>query len=319
VLVSHAGTNELSVLDAEAMRGDLVHVYVSPLALAIPDDPRLGSDRWRRVKLPGTGPRGLAAVGSQVVAAQYFSDSLAVVDLTADKESPPAVVALGPEPQLTRQRRGEILFHDANICYQQWQSCASCHPDGRTDVLNWDLLNDGIGNFKNTKSLLLAHKTPPAMAEAVRQTAEDAVRAGLSHILFVERPWEDAAAIDAYLRALQPVPSPHRVDGRLTAAAERGKLLFESNRVGCHKCHPAPLYTDLKMHDVKSRSQYELVDRFDTPTLVEVWRTAPYLHDGRYLTVKELLVDGQHGSTRGRVEDLTEQEIDDLVEFVLSL
>jgi mono/diheme cytochrome c family protein len=319
LVVSHAGTNELSVLKAAAVLGTLVHIYVTPLARAIPDDPRLGTDLWRRIELPGKGPRGLAAVGSRVYAAQYFSDSLAVIDLEAGPDASPGTIALGPPPQLTPQRRGELLFHDATICYQQWQSCASCHPDGRTDVLNWDLLNDGIGNFKNTKSLLLAHRTPPSMAEGVRGTAEDAVRAGLSNILFVQRPEQDAQAIDEYLKSLQPLPSPHLQDGRLSPAAERGKQLFDSNRVGCFKCHPAPLYTDMKSHDVGSRSRYELVDRFDTPTLIEVWRTAPYLHDGRYLTIKELLVEGQHGSQRGHVEDLTDPEVDDLVEFVLSL
>ena len=30
---------------------------------------------------------------------------------------------------------------------------------------------------------------------------------------------------------------------------------------------------------------------FDTPTLIEVWRTAPYLHDGRYLTIEELIAE----------------------------
>ena len=72
---------------------------------------------------------------------------------------------------------------------------------------------------------------------------------------------------------------------------------FHSERIACHKCHPAPLYTDLKRHGVGTRSPYETEDRFDTPTLVEVWRTAPYLHDGRHTTIKELLVEGQHGNT----------------------
>ncbi len=60
-------------------------------------------------------------------------------------------------------------------------------------------------------------------------------------------------------------------------------------------------------------------DRFDTPRLVEVWRTAPYLHDGHWLTVKELLTVGKHGLSREQLEKLSERDIDDLVEFVLSL
>ena len=57
----------------------------------------------------------------------------------------------------------------------------------------------------------------------------------------------------------------------------------------------------------------------DTPMLIEAWRTAPYLHDGRAATVKEVLTkyntDDKHGST----SDLSDQQIDDLANFVLSL
>ena len=125
--------------------------------------------------------------------------------------------------------------------------------------------------------------------------------------------------MDAYLKSLRPVPSPRLVDGRLSPAAERGRELFHSERVGCSRCHPAPRYTDLRAHNVGSRSPSEYSERFDTPTLVEVWRTAPYLHDGRYATIQELLVEGKHGLRRGREGRLSNQEMDDLIEFVLSL
>jgi cytochrome c peroxidase len=134
-----------------------------------------------------------------------------------------------------------MLFHDGRVCLQGWQSCASCHPEGRADGLNWDLLNDGEGNPKNTKSILLSHQTPPAMALGVHPTAEAAVRSGIKHILMSERPEAEAAAIDAWLRSLKPLPSPFLVNGRLSPAAERGRRLFESDHVGCAKCHADPL------------------------------------------------------------------------------
>ncbi len=147
-------------------------------------------------------------------------------------------------------------------------------------------------------------------------SAEEAVRAGISHILFAKRPETDAAAIDAYLKSLRPTPSPHLVDGRLSPAAEKGRVLFEGKRVGCARCHPAPLYTDLKSHNVNTRASYDSTDRFDTSTLVEVWRTAPYLHDGRYATLRELFKDGKHGLANA---DLTPSEVEELIEFVQSL
>ena len=187
-----------------------------------------------------------------------------------------------------------MIFHDAQLSFQQWQSCASCHPDARADGLNWDLLNDGLGNPKNTRSMLLVHQGGPAMSLGVRASAESAVRAGFARSLFAVRPEEDAAAVDAYLKSLEPVPSPHLVDGRLSPAAERGKKIFFDPKVGWRRCHPEPIYTDKKLHDVGSRSKYDSpTDKFTTPRLVEVWRTAPYMHDGQYLTIKDVLVRGQ--------------------------
>ncbi|NLX55402.1 MAG: hypothetical protein GXY58_09845 [Planctomycetaceae bacterium] len=49
--------------------------------------------------------------------------------------------------------------------------------------------------------------------------------------------------------------------------------------------------------------------------LLEVWRTAPYLHDGRYTTVEQLFTEGQHGGA----DQLGAEELADLVQFVRSL
>lgn len=350
VCVTHAGTHELSVIDiggvmaklakipAEAKPGEPGKPYddrgsfSSPTLADVPNDLAFLVDLRRRIKLQRmditgmvpegpmvNGPRGLAVVGSKVYVALHFSDNLAAVDLEPKPQKLVTLIPLGPEPKLTVQRRGEVFFHDADLCFQHWQSCASCHPDARIDGLNWDLMNDGLGNPKNNRSMLLVHKTPPSMSEGVRATAEEAVRSGIKHIQFAVRPDEDAVAIDEYLKSLTPVPSPHLVNGQLSESAKRGKALFFSEGVGCATCHPEPLYTDLQMYDVESKGSYDRRPDFDTPTLVEVWRTAPYLHDGRYATIKQLIKEGKHGRKFGAVERLTDQQIADLVEFVLSL
>lgn len=54
---------------------------------------------------------------------------------------------------------------------------------------------------------------------------------------------------------------------------------------------------------------------WDTPTLLEGWRTAPYLHDGRCATMRDVFTQEQHGD----VDGLSEEQIKDLVEFLLSL
>lgn len=230
------------------------------------------------------------------------------------------VARLGPAPVLSEIRLGSLLFHDARICFEHWASCVSCHPDGRADGLNWDLLNDGIGNPKNTKSMLLSHETPPAMVSGIRKDAETAVRSGLSSILFADRPESDAKAIDEYLKSLQPVPSPYLIDGKLSESAKRGEKLFHSSRTGCAECHSPPLFTDLQLHDVGTMSHKDSRRKFDTPTLIEVWRTAPYMHDGRYKTIDETIFEGKkHVNTDGKLDRLTPQEKKDLVQYVLSL
>ena len=40
---------------------------------------------------------------------------------------------------------GEAAFNDASLCYQGWQSCASCHIDGKNDGLKWDFAGSGGG------------------------------------------------------------------------------------------------------------------------------------------------------------------------------
>jgi len=356
ICVTLHGTHELCVIDAEAMLEKLLGMpatveeakqlgryddrgtYSSITVEDVPNDLAFLVDIKRRVRLHGRspweipseddpvikGPRGVAVVGAKAYVAVYFSDLVSVVDLEKTAGKLVSEVPLGPPPKMTVQRRGEMFFHDADLCFQHWQSCSSCHPDARVDGLNWDLMNDDMGNPKNARSMLLAHRTPPAMSLAVRPDAEFAVRSGITHIQFAVRPEGDAVAIDEYLKALAPMPSPFLVDGKLSRSAERGKELFFSERVSCHKCHPEPLYTDLKMHDVGSRGRYdhrngEPTPAFDTPTLVECWRTAPYMHDGRYTSMKAVFTEGKHGKLAGDVEGLSDEEVNDLVEFVMSL
>lgn len=323
ICVAHAGTHEISVIDRAALHDKLARVAagetvssVSSKPDDVPNDLSFLVSMRRRIKLDGNGPRGIAMIGNTVYAAEYFSDSIGVLDVAAEIARPQEW-PLGEVKTPCAVRQGEIFFNDADLCFQQWQSCTSCHPDSRTDGLNWDLLNDGIGNPKNTKSMLLAHQTPPAMGLAVRDSAEVAVRAGIKHIQFAVRPDEDAVAIDEYLKSLAPVPSPELVNGALSDKAKAGEKIFES--AGCAECHPAPLYTNLKTYDFGMGTYQDEGKAFDTPTLIEVWRTAPYLHDGRAATLRDVVTtcnpDNNHGDTAG----LSEEEVDALVAYVRSL
>ena len=324
ICVTHAGTHELSVIDAAALHEKLAKVAagqkVSSVSLKqedVPNDLSFLVGLRRRIRLKGNGPRGLAIVGKMVYVARYFSDDLAVVDL--EEKSPSRrvrAIALGPKKPMSRARKGEMLFHDAIMCFQHWQSCSSCHPDGRNDGLNWDLLNDGMGNPKNTKSMLLSHATPPVMITGIRPKAEVGVRAGIKFILFAVRPEEEAVAIDEYLKAMKPMPSPYLVNGTLNEAAGRGRKAFA--KAGCASCHPAPLFTDMQKYDIGTGIEMEKDRAFDTPTLVEAWRTGPYLYDGRAVTIADVLKKHNKDDNHGKTSTLNTGELEDLAAFVLS-
>ncbi len=327
ICVTHSGTHEVSVIDRAALhekldkaaKGETSSESLNALSYPsdVPNDLAFLVGLRRRIRLEGNGPRGLTIVGTKVYATEYFSDGLAVVHISPDERADVKSVALGPKKDATVVRKGQTLFHDASMCFQQWQSCSSCHPsEGRPDALNWDLLNDGMGNPRNTKSLLLSHKTPPAMVTGIRDSAETAVRSGIKFIQFVVRPEEDAVAVDEYLKSLEPVPSPCLVEGQLSESAKRGEEIFE--KAGCSACHSAPLYTDMKKYDVGTGRGRDEGIEFDTPTLVEVWRTWPYLYDGRAVTVKEVLTKYNPDDRHGMTSTLSEQQIDDLAEFVMS-
>lgn len=332
--VTHAGTHELSVIDFPALLAKLDRfndpeaarkidaLSASRTAAEVPNDLSFLVGVRTRLRWPAAdrGPRALAITGSLVWVGNYFSDSLTLVDLAAARPAP-VPIALGPVRPLSLARQGELYFNDASLCFQGWQSCSSCHSsDARVDSLNWDNLNDGIGNPKNSKSLLLGPQTPPAMWLGVRSNSYVSVRTGIRNSLFTVQPPEVALAIDAYMDSLKPIPSPLLVSGKLSPAAERGKALFASDEVGCAPCHRGEIYTDLKFHDVGTVGKYDQsTNRFDTPTLIEVWRTAPYLHDGRAASMRDVLTTCNPGDQHGTTSHLTPAQIDDLVSFVLSL
>jgi YVTN family beta-propeller protein len=337
LLVAHAGTREVSVIDREAFHARLEKAAkgekvteVTKSASDVPNDLSFLVTIRHRVRLSGDGPRGIAVVGDAVYTALYFADELAVFKL-GDAVAKPADIALGATVDLgkDRVRRGEMLWNDGAMCFQQWQSCASCHPDARIDGLNWDLVNDGIGNPKQSKSLVYCHLTPPTMVTGIRPDMQACNRKGLTHIQFVVRPEEDALCIDEYVKSLKPVPSPYLVKGtfsRLTLsdAARKGEKIFK--KAGCAECHPSAksgpdgerLFTNLKKYNLELGVGNEEGREFDTPTLVETWRTAPYLYDGRALTMEELLTTCNPKDTHGSTKNLKPEEIKALAEYILS-
>ena len=316
LIVSASGVHELVHIDRIALheRLDKVRVgeKVNPSTKEwkdIPNDAGFLYGISDYIPTEGKGPRSVIYFDDAVYTANYFTGEIVKIDLnTKDK----TIIPSDRNPVVsTVEGKGYMYFYDASIGFQGWQSCASCHPnDARVDGLNWDLLNDGLGNPKNTKSLVLSHVTPPSMITGIRKSAELAVKSGLKHILFAETDTEITDAIDVYLNSLRPVQSPYLVDGELSESAKRGKADYDRY---CLSCHSGSNYTDQKQYVVDWATGSVEGIPLDVPTLREIWRTGPYLYDGRSATLREML------DIHGPGVKLSESESNDLAEYVLSL
>ena len=274
-----------------------------------------------RVRMEGKGNRAIVTHKEFVYIPMYFSDTVNVIEIWDDGPGGAVAYPLSKHASPIHDivRLGEIAFNDGTICYQQWQSCASCHPDVRSDGTNWDLLNDGIGNPKQSRSLLYTHKTSPVMITGVRAAAEVAVRAGFKHIQFRAAPESTAHAVDEYLKSLEPIQSPYRnLDGSLTESAKRGKELFEGE-ANCIACHNGPYFGDKEKYVLGKGTDHEKNRAFATPILIEVWRTAPYMYDGRCVSIMDVLTKDNKDDKHGKTSQLSKEQLKDLEQYILSL
>ena len=152
-----------------------------------------------------------------------------------------------------------------------------------------------------------------------------------------------AKALAAYERSLVSKPCPYDdyLNGdkkALSVSALRGLELFEGD-AGCVRCHNGPLLSDGKFYRLGVgrgavgraviTGKREDAYRFRTPSLREVSRTAPYMHDGSKKTLYQVVEYYYRGvPTRGPegleldIEPLSDRsftEIDDLVAFLRTL
>ena len=58
---------------------------------------------------------------------------------------------------------------------------------------------------------------------------------------------------------------------------------------------------------------------YDTPMLLGLYRSAPYLHHGKAETLRDVLTTQNAGDKHGVTSQLSASEVDDLVAFLKSL
>jgi len=152
-----------------------------------------------------------------------------------------------------------------------------------------------------------------------------------------------ARALAVYQRYLLSSGSPYDAylsgDTKALGLQEKkGMELFFSPRTGCSGCHSGFLFSDLGFHDIGLKirendpGRWRLTglesdrNRFKTPSLRNVSRTAPYMHDGRFRSLKEVLEHYRQGGTHTpnqsalvRPLDLAPHEVEAIISFLHSL
>jgi YVTN family beta-propeller protein len=145
--VTHAGTHEVSLINFPALLAGLPSVSQTPHPIK-KNTPVLsfvshyeGLDEGLpfltgarvRVKLPpgDLGPRAVVVAGNAVYAANYFSDTLGAIDLTATQPQAESI-PLGPKLEMDAVRKGGILFPRRNHLFSRLAKLFQLPPRRRS-------------------------------------------------------------------------------------------------------------------------------------------------------------------------------------------
>lgn len=305
LFVASHGVNRVDVFDLASLeRVTQFDVGRGPLAMAF--DPN---------------GRTLAVLNTLSRTVSYY-DVAGLLAGTRNAAPELAVVStVGAEPLSPMVLEGKRIFHDAadhRMSRDSYLSCATCHFEGDQDGQVWDFTQAGEG-LRNTIALAgrggLGHGRVHWTANFDElQDFENDIRLGFGGQGFLSdadfaatrdplgapKAGRSAAldALAAYVATLTHfADSPHHRDqvGALDVPARRGRVVF--NDAGCARCHRGPTFQDGQRHDVgtvgpgsgQGQGQPLAGVGFDTPTLLGIWQTAPYLHDGSAADLEEVL------------------------------
>ncbi|HEX9187790.1 MAG TPA: multiheme c-type cytochrome [Vicinamibacteria bacterium] len=331
--VTSAGTDRVAVIDVERL-----------VALV-----RRSSDEERKDVLPNwlgassefvvaripvkENPRGIVVApdGGTAWVANTLDDSLSVIDVARGETV--ARVDLGGPRKVTHLREGERLFHSANIAFQRQFACATCHPDGHVDGLTYDIEADGIGvSPVDNRTLRGIYDTDPFKWEGTNPSLARQCGARLAVFFTRIAPFtpEQLKAVNDYTVTIPRPPNRHRPPGApLTPAQRRGKVLFERARTNdgreipnegrCLFCHFPPYFTDRQQRDVGTKQPLDRQGKFDVPHLNNIYDSAPYLHNGMANTLEEIWTVHNPYDTHGYTNDMTKDQLNDLIEYLKTL
>ncbi len=334
--VATEGSNSVEVLDAYSGRriSSIDNATQAPEGLWL-------DDSGARLYVQGFLSRSVAVydVGLLIGSGSNRAELINEIATTTSEVLEPDVLA------------GKRIFYDSSdvrMSRDNYLSCATCHLDGEQDGRVWDFTNRGEG-LRNTTTLRgkrggqgrlhwsgnfdevqdFEHDIRNAFGglgfmaqadfEAGRDTPLGEKKAGVS---------KELDQLASYLQSLDRVPdSPFRTaHGGMSAEAKRGQKLFE--RLECASCHSGEAFTnsgDDTLYDVGTLSAASglrlgnTLDGIDTPTLLGLWSTAPYLHDGSAATLDEVLERAAQSGKHGDVSSLSETERAELAQYLREL
>ena len=288
--------------------------------------------------------------GTELYVYATLDFSVNVYSMKSGRPAKAASIKVCEPPHTPEWVRGKELFVSSKppMSRARWISCAACHPDGFQDGRVWQ---NPEGPRKTPPLWGLGH-THPLHYSADRDEVQDfeytirgklmdgvgllkgqiKPRTGFTPPVELDEKLagrsKDLDALAIYTNSFQPKLSPHIVSpGKLTPEAERGKALFFDKAIGCATCHSGPYFTDsslkkpYQLHDVGTGggSTEKMQPAFDTPTLLGVYRSPPYLHDGRAKTLLDVLTSSNPNDKHGKTSHLSKAQLADLVAFLKAL
>jgi YVTN family beta-propeller protein len=281
----------------------------------------------------GRNPRGVALSpdGKRLYVANRLDDNIAVIDTASARVV--STMDLGGPKTADALRRGERLFYTAGFAFQGSFGCSSCHLDATIDGLQWDLEPDGFGqDIVDNRSLEDLAGTEPFKWNG--SNPDMPTECGPRTEMFFYRSQsftpQELTDLVTFVYSLPYRPNRYRLArGGLTPAQERGKAIFERVKAKngavipeanqCGYCHSGPKFTSRRQLDVGTGKLTDRSPVIDVPQLSNVAYSAPYLHDGSARSLEEIWTVFNPKDTHGVTNDLTKDELNDLIEYLKTL
>ncbi len=325
LFVSAAGSDNIVVIDVPALLK-----FTRSARKSFAND-LSASANYVTGRIPvGRNPRGIALSpdGERLYVADRMDDTISVLDTKSAKVT--HTLDLGGAKALTPARLGERNFNNARFSFQGAFSCSNCHLDATFDGLQWDLEPDGFGvdvvdnrpiyNLLGTQPFKWNGGNPDLPTECGPRTEKYFYRSQS----FNEKELTDLVA---FVVSLPAPPNRYRLpDGQLTAAQERGKAIYERTQTKSHRpipenlrcgfCHSGPKGTNNKSEDVGTGKPIDRSPLIDTPQLPDIAYSAPCLHDASARSLEEIWTVFNPKDQHGVTNDLTKDELNDLIEYL---